>query len=107
MNRAAGTEIRAVAFDVGGALIGPWPSVGGVHSDVAGRPGTDVLDADVLGARFRAAWRTAHQGDGFVYSCRAWMDPVRATFSGLTGRAALPGLPGRLLMKGISGTSPG
>ncbi len=92
MNRTAGTEVRAVTFDVGGTLIEPWPSVGGVYADVAGRLGTSALDAGVLDARFQSAWRTAHQGDGFDYSRRAWMDLVRATFSGLTGRAADPDL---------------
>ena len=79
MSRTAGTEVRAVTFDVGGTLIEPWPSVGGVYADVAGRLGIGALDADGFGARFRAAWRTAHQGGGFGYSCRAWMDLVRAT----------------------------
>ena len=92
MSGTAGTEVRAVTFDVGGTLIEPWPSVGGVYADVAGRLGTGALDTGVLDARFRAAWRTAHQGDGFDYSRRAWMDLVRATFSGLTGRAADPDL---------------
>jgi len=92
MNRTAGTEVRAVTFDVGGTLIEPWPSVGGVYADVAGRLGTGSLDAGVLDARFRAAWRAAHQGDGFDYSRSAWMELVRATFSGLTGRAAAPDL---------------
>ncbi len=96
MSRTAGTEVRAVTFDVGGTLIEPWPSVGGLYAEVAGRLGVGALDADGLDARFRAAWRTAHQGDGFDYSRRAWMDLVRATFSGLTGRAADPDLFGAL-----------
>ncbi len=92
MNRGAGAEVRAVTFDVGGTLIEPWPSVGGVYADVSGRLGAGALDADMLDARFRGAWRTAHAGNGFDYSRRAWTDLVRATFSGLTERAADPDL---------------
>ena len=96
MNRSAGAEVRAVTFDVGGTLIEPWPSVGGVYADVADRLGAGALDADVLDARFRAAWRAAHAGNGFDYSRGAWMDLVRTTFSGLTERAGDPDLSGAL-----------
>ncbi len=96
MSRGVAGRIQAVTFDVGGTLMEPWPSVGGIYADVAGRLGAGALDADVLDARFRSAWRTAHAGNGFDYSRRAWMDLVRVTFSGLTERAEAPDLFGAL-----------
>jgi len=47
--------IKAVFFDVGGTLIAPYPSVGAIYSEVAGRHGIS-LTPEVLNLRFRKAW---------------------------------------------------
>lgn len=72
-------HIQAITFDVGGTLIEPWPSVGHVYAEVAGRHGV-VVDAEVLNQRFIAAW---HAGREFDYSQKAWARLVDEVFSGL------------------------
>ncbi len=72
-------NIQVITFDVGGTLIEPWPSVGHVYAEVAGRHGVGV-DAEVLNQRFVAAW---HAGREFDYSRAAWAGLVDEVFSGL------------------------
>lgn len=69
-------EIQAVTFDVGGTLIEPFPSVGHVYAEVAGRHGHSV-SPDVLNERFRAAWKAKRN---FRHSRADWAALVRATF---------------------------
>lgn len=75
------TKIRAVTFDVGGTLIRPWPSVGQVYADEAGRHGWPSISPDILDRNFRTAWH-GREG-GFNHSERDWATLVDATFSGL------------------------
>ena len=77
--------IRAVAFDVGGTLIEPWPSVGHVYAGVASRFGFRDLEAAALSREFSAAWK---RRAGHDYSRGAWRSLVNETFSGVG--AALP-----------------
>jgi putative hydrolase of the HAD superfamily len=69
-----------VTFDVGGTLIEPWPSVGGVYAAVAARHGLRVA-AEALDRQFAAAW--AAKGN-FSHSLGDWSELVRQTFAGLT-----------------------
>ena len=69
-------RIQAVTFDIGGTLIEPWPSVGHVYADVAGRFGIRA-NPDQLTLRFGAAWKAKR---GFDYSRAAWFELVRSTF---------------------------
>lgn len=71
--------IKAVTLDVGGTLIEPWPSVGHVYAEAAERAGWGQVDAAMLNAQFRAAWRGRA---GFDYSRRAWKEVVTLTFAG-------------------------
>jgi len=70
-------EIRAVAFDVGGTLIEPWPSVGHVYAEVAAANGVLGSDPATLNRRFAAAWR---QRVDFDYSRQSWSQIVSETF---------------------------
>jgi putative hydrolase of the HAD superfamily len=76
---ATAPEIRAITFDVGGTLIEPWPSVGHVYAEVAARHGVASLNAELLTARFLAAWRA--QG-GRAERRADWEAIVDQTFSG-------------------------
>ena len=79
----ARSSIQAVTFDVGGTLIGVWPSVGHVYAEVAARHGIKGLSAASLNRRFTAAWRAATD---FSHSRADWAALVDATFRGLTDR---------------------
>ena len=83
----AASSIRAVTFDIGGTLIEPWPSVGHVYAEVAGRFGHRDLEPDALNRQFIAAWKARRE---FDYSKKAWRELVVQTFSGLS-----PEPPGR------------
>jgi putative hydrolase of the HAD superfamily len=74
-------RILAVTFDVGGTLIRPWPSVGHVYAEVALRHGVTHVTADLLEARFRAAWRARHDLNDTRAGWQALVDDV---FRGLT-----------------------
>ena len=69
--------IQAISFDVGGTLIEPWPSVGHVYAEMAGRFGVSGGAAEALNRRFAAAWQAKRD---FDYSEAAWFDLVRQTF---------------------------
>ena len=75
--------IQAVAFDVGGTLIEPWPSVGHVYAEVAARFGLAGLDPAALNRGFVTAWK---QRAGHDYSRAAWRSLVNETFA-LAGAA--------------------
>lgn len=87
------SQIRAVSFDVGGTLIEPWPSVGHVYAEVAGRFGIQAVLPEELNRRFRAAWKSRQ---GFDYSRSAWRELVNETFAGLSPRP-----PGRECFEAI------
>lgn len=72
--------LHAVTFDVGGTLITPWPSVGHVYAEVAGRHGYPGLSPEVLDKRFAVAWRSLR---GFEQARSQWARLVDATFEGL------------------------
>src|SRR5436853_568573 len=74
-------KIAAVTFDVGGTLIEPWPSVGHVYAEVAGRHGRPGLPVETLNRRFAAAWRGLAS---FNYSRAEWAGLVDEVFRGLT-----------------------
>lgn len=69
--------IQAISFDVGGTLIEPWPSVGHVYAEVAGRFGLSGVAVEALNRRFAAAWQARRD---FDYSEPAWFELVRQTF---------------------------
>jgi folylpolyglutamate synthase/dihydrofolate synthase/REG-2-like HAD superfamily hydrolase len=71
--------IRAVTFDAGGTLIEPWPSVGDVYGQVAGRHGIQV-SPKILNERFVAAWKARKK---FGYTKSEWSELVDQTFAGL------------------------
>jgi putative hydrolase of the HAD superfamily len=71
--------IAAVAFDVGGTLIDPWPSVGSVYAAVASEHGVTGLDPEALNRRFAAEWKAKRN---FDYSRGAWAELVAKTFHG-------------------------
>src|SRR4051812_48267938 len=77
-------QIKAITFDVGGTLIEPWPSVGHVYAEVTARHGHKNLSAEMLNARFKAAWRA--QKD-FDHSRGAWSKLVDETFCGFADSA--------------------
>ncbi|HWB60625.1 MAG TPA: HAD-IA family hydrolase [Chthoniobacteraceae bacterium] len=74
-------KIQAVTFDVGGTLIQPWPSVGHVYAEVAGRHGLKNLSPEQLNARFKNAWRAR---PGFAHSRNAWEELVKEVFGAST-----------------------
>ncbi len=71
--------IRAVTFDVGGTLIAPWPSVGGVYARVAAEFGVEVA-AEALDRQFARAWAGKKN---FSHRRSEWVELVRQTFDGL------------------------
>ena len=76
----AAPKVQAVSFDVGGTLIQPWPSVGGVYADVAARHGVKNLSPEKLNKQFAAAWRARKN---FQHTQTDWADLVDQTFAGL------------------------
>jgi putative hydrolase of the HAD superfamily len=72
--------VRAVTFDVGGTLIGPWPSVGHVYAQVAAEQGYPGLAPEVLNRRFAQAWRAFTR---FEHKRDQWAALVDETFAGL------------------------
>ena len=74
-------SIRAVTFDVGGTLIEPWPSVGDVYAEVAGRHGLKGISPESLNRQFAAAWRNQKN---FKHSQSEWAELVKTTFQGFT-----------------------
>ncbi len=70
-------NIQAVAFDAGGTLIEPWPSVGHVYADVAARHGVHAPAPETLNRQFAVAWRAKQN---FDYSQPAWVELGRQTF---------------------------
>ncbi len=85
--------IAAVTFDVGGTLIQPWPSVGHIYAETAARHGIQNAPAELLQARFKAAWRARKS---FDHSRAGWEQLVNEVFEGLTneppGRTFFPEL---------------
>ena len=73
-------RIAAVTFDVGGTLIEPWPSVGHVYAEVAGRNGLKDISVELLNRQFAKAWREVRD---FNYTEVSWAKIVDATFYGL------------------------
>src|SRR6059058_1740055 len=76
----AGQKIQAVTFDVGGTLIRPWPSVGHVYADVAGRHGVKNLSPETLNRNFAAAWRARRN---FQHTREDWARLVDQVFRGI------------------------
>lgn len=70
---------RAITFDVGGTLIQPWPSVGHVYAEVAGRFGFKGISPERLNVQFTEAWK---RRQAFDYSRAAWLGLVKETFAG-------------------------
>lgn len=83
-------NLQAVTFDAGGTLIQPWPSVGHVYAEVAAAHGFKNLSPEVLGARFKTAWRAA---TSFNYTRAGWQELVESTFAGLLDGPAVPFFP--------------
>lgn len=75
MKRFSG--LQAVAFDVGGTLIDPRPSVGHVYAQVAAEHGFPGLNPEALNKSFKDAWRTK---TNFNYSRENWLKLVKKTF---------------------------
>lgn len=73
-------DVDAVTFDVGNTLITAWPSVGHIYAEIAMRHGCVGVTAELLEARFRAAWpgrlHLAETRDG-------WEQVVDEVFEGL------------------------
>jgi dihydrofolate synthase/folylpolyglutamate synthase len=82
LNEYGVAPVRAVTFDVGGTLIEPWPSVGDVYGEVAGRHGVQI-SPEVLNQRFAAAWKVKKN---FSYKKSDWSDLVDETFAGLSAK---------------------
>jgi putative hydrolase of the HAD superfamily len=86
-------SVEAVTFDVGGTLIQPWPSVGRVYAETAARHGIKNAPAELLEARFKAAWQARKR---FDHSRAGWKQLVNEVFEGLTreppGRTFFPEL---------------
>lgn len=78
---SAASPIRAVTFDIGGTLIEPWPSVGHVYAEVAGRFGHHDLETTALNRQFIDAWKARRE---FDYSKESWRELVGQTFAGLS-----------------------
>src|SRR6185503_20533879 len=73
-------KIQAVAFDVGGTLLQPWPSVGGVYAEVAAKHGEKNLSPEKLNKKFAMAWRSRKN---FQHTHEDWSRLVDQTFAGL------------------------
>lgn len=76
----AAPKIEAVTFDVGGTLIQPWPSVGGVYAEVASQNGVRNLSPEKLNRNFARAWRATKN---FQHTHEDWAHLVDQTFAGL------------------------
>lgn len=74
------SAIEAVTFDVGGTLIAPNPSVGGIYARVAARNGATGLSEEILGLRFAEAWQQARP---FPHGRADWAQLVDRVFAGL------------------------
>jgi putative hydrolase of the HAD superfamily len=72
--------IKAVAFDAGGTLFEPWPSVGHIYAKAAAAHGVPGLRPEILTERFVMAWRARAS---FGYARDEWAALVDATFEGL------------------------
>jgi putative hydrolase of the HAD superfamily len=77
--------VTAVTFDAGGTLIEPWPSVGHVYAEVAARHGVKNASAELLQARFKAAWDAR---TNFNDTRADWEKLVDHAFHGLTDEPA-------------------
>lgn len=75
---ASRQTIRAISFDVGGTLLEPWPSVGHVYAEVAGRFGIRGVAPETLNAAFGVAWKARVE---FDYTRAAWQRLVEQTFA--------------------------
>jgi putative hydrolase of the HAD superfamily len=73
-------KTQAVTFDVGGTLIQPWPSVGGVYAEVASQHGVNNLSPEKLNKQFATAWRAKKN---FQHTHEDWAELVDQTFAGL------------------------
>jgi len=73
-------KTQAVTFDVGGTLIQPWPSVGGVYAEVASQHGVNNLSPEKLNKKFAAAWRAKKN---FQHTDEDWAELVDQAFAGL------------------------
>ncbi len=78
--KLAAPQIEAVTFDVGGTLIQPWPSVGGVYAHVAAEHGVTNLSPENLNKNFARAWRAKKE---FQHTYQDWAKLVDQTFAGL------------------------
>ena len=76
---------QAVTFDVGGTLIQPWPSVGAIYAEVAGRHGFSGLDAERIERQFHQAMAERAE---FQHTKEEWFGVVRESFRGLLSEAA-------------------
>jgi len=76
----AAPKIQAVAFDVGGTLLQPWPSVGGVYAEIAAKHGVKNLSPEKLNKKFAMAWRARKN---FQHTHEDWANLVDQTFAGL------------------------
>jgi putative hydrolase of the HAD superfamily len=74
------SSIRAIAFDVGGTLIQPWPSVGHIYAAVAARHGLNGVSVETLNRQFAAAWKNLRN---FNYTSSEWHSLVNQIFLGL------------------------
>lgn len=72
------SDLQAIAFDVGGTLIDPWPSVGHVYAEVAAEHGFSGQDAQALNRSFADAWC---KKANFDYSRESWLNLVNQTFA--------------------------
>ena len=63
--------IRAIFFDVGGTLIRPWPSVGGVYARVGRQFGLPA-EAEAMDAAFRQAWKETKPSARLTTSEEGW-----------------------------------
>ena len=73
-------HIQAVTFDVGGTLIGCWPSVGHIYAEVADRFGHHNLSPTLLNRRFKTAWGRLKD---FRHTRQQWSALVDETFHGM------------------------
>ena len=80
------SKVRAVFFDAGGTLFRPFPSVGEIYSEVAGRHGLQA-DSEEIEKRFHDLWQkrdglaslTTHSGE--KEEKKWWRDLVGEVFS--------------------------
>jgi len=78
-------NIRAITFDAGGTLLYPHPSGGNIYAEVIRSHGVE-LEADLLEAGFRRAWKEAHRTPRVGISEQSekdwWRTVVRRTLDG-------------------------